>query len=56
MKNIVSKNAEKYFKDNNITSIEWINFCQKEFNLVNGDVVYYERNEIGYMKNNKRSN
>ncbi len=45
---VVSDNAIEYFKLNNITPIEWINYCQKMFNLKNGDVVFYIGNKIGY--------
>jgi hypothetical protein len=49
---VVSDNAIEYFKLNNITPIEWINYCQKMFNLKNGDVVFYIGNKIGYKINN----
>lgn len=47
----VSETADIYFKDNNITSKQWVNFCQEKFNLTNESLIYtvwYEVNKIGY--------
>jgi hypothetical protein len=48
MKVVVSNNADEYFKEHNITSKEWVNYCAKLYSLKPGDIVFYEGNTIGY--------
>jgi len=47
---IVSEDAEKYFNENKINSKEWIEYCRKKYDLVEGDIVFYEGNKIGYKR------
>ena len=49
---IVSEDAKKYFAENGITSNECLEFCEKKFNLIKGDKVFYEGNRIGYKRVN----
>lgn len=48
---IVSETADKYFKENDITSEQFDFFCRKHFNPNNlkGFIVWYEGNKIGYI-------
>lgn len=47
---VVSRDADSYFKLHNITSREWSHYCWNQYNLQTGDIVYYEGNLIGYIK------
>lgn len=52
---IVSEDAIKYFKENGITSTEWIEYCQEKYGLEKGDHVFYIGNKIGYRKHKQKN-